>query len=247
MTSPDDDIMDLLTAYALGALEPQEIARVSALLDERPELRAIVAELRATADRLPFALPEAAPSPDLRQRVLDRATGRAPRTRAAPVGRWLLSLGGLAAVAVIAAILGLVQVARLQSDLSATRQQLAEVQGELSRMHQDLAEAQQVIASLQGETGAAAILRTRSGATRLVAQLPPLQPGRNYQLWRIQGAGAPASVGLFSVDGTGYGALDFAPGQLPRSGETMAVTDEPDGGSLLPTTNPLIVGTSTSA
>jgi len=164
--------------------------------------------------------------------------------------RWLLSLGSLAAVAIIAAVLSLVQAARLQNDLRATQQQLvaaqqqlAAVQGELSQMHKDLAEAQQVIASLQGDTGAAAILRTRSGATKLVAQLPPLQPGRIYQLWRIQGASSPASVGLFRVDGTGYGALDFAPGQLPRSGEIVAVTDEPDGGSFGPTTKPLISAT----
>ena len=242
MTSPGDDILDLLTAYALDALEPEEIARVSALLNERPELR-------ATADRLPFALAEADPPPDLRQRVLDRAMGRAapgtprPAALVATMRRWLLSLGSLAAVAIIAAVFGLVQAARLQNDLSATQQQLAAVQGELSQMHKDLAEAQQVIASLQGDTGAAAILRTRSGATKLVAQLPPLQPGRIYQLWRIQGTSAPASVGLFSVDRTGYGALDFAPGQLPRSGETVAVTDEPGGGSLGPTTKPLIAAT----
>ena len=71
-----DDILDLLTAYALGALEPDEIAHVSALLAEHPELRATLAELRATADRLPYGLPEAVPAADLRQRVLERATGR---------------------------------------------------------------------------------------------------------------------------------------------------------------------------
>ena len=54
MTSPPDDILDLLTAYALGAITPDEIARVSALLDEQPELRATLAELRATADMLPY-------------------------------------------------------------------------------------------------------------------------------------------------------------------------------------------------
>ena len=79
MTSPPDDILELLTAYALGVIEPDQIARVSALLDEQPELRAVLAELRATADLLPYGLPEAEPPADLRERVLDYATGRTSR------------------------------------------------------------------------------------------------------------------------------------------------------------------------
>src|SRR5262245_53832820 len=103
MTSPPDDILDLLTAYALGVLEPDEIPRVSALLEEQPELRATLAELRATADMLPFGLPEASPPADLRQRVLDHATGRstaaapasAPRRVANRMRGWVLGLSGL--------------------------------------------------------------------------------------------------------------------------------------------------------
>src|SRR5512138_3863057 len=113
MTSPPDDILDLLTAYALGALDPDEIARVSALLDQQPELRATLADLRATADTLPYGLPEAIPSADLRQRVLDHATGRSgsavPTSPARIANRargWLLALGSLAALAVLAAAFG---------------------------------------------------------------------------------------------------------------------------------------------
>src|SRR5688500_15851762 len=104
MTPSDDETLDLLTAYALDALGPDEIAQVSSLLDERPELRATLAELRATANQLPYGLPEAIPAPELRQRVLDYATGRAPAhvpaTSVRLAGRvrvWLLTLGGLAA------------------------------------------------------------------------------------------------------------------------------------------------------
>ena len=117
MTSPPDDILDLLTAYALGVIEPDEIARVSALLDEQPELRATLAELRATADMLPYGLPEASPPPELRQRVLDScdrtlrpATASPPRRVANRMRGWVLGLSGIAAVAVLAAAIGWAQL-----------------------------------------------------------------------------------------------------------------------------------------
>jgi anti-sigma-K factor RskA len=258
MTSLPDDILDLLTAYALGALEPEEIARVSALLEQRPELRATLAELRATADRLPYGLPEAIPPDDLRQRVLDHAIGRTrsapqsvPRSRVKRARLWLLSLGGIAAAAVLAAAIGWAQLvgtraelANVQAELAAARADLASAQTELKQTQIQIVEAQKVIASLQGATGSAAILQTRGGEAVLVAQLPPLRPGRVYQLWRIQDGSNPASAGIFRVNPQGYVTAALPPGQLPQMGETIAVTDEPDGGSPGPTSDPLIVGKS---
>jgi len=78
----------------------------------------------------------------------------------------------------------------------------------------------------------------------LIAQLPPLQPGRVYQLWRIQGSNNPASAGIFQVSEQGYGITDLPASQQPQAGEILAVTDEPDGGSPGPTTDILIKGTS---
>ena len=237
MTAPHDDIEDLLAAYALGALEPEEITRLHALLEERPELRGILSELRSTADKLPYGLPEAMPPPELRQRVLAYATGRAARTPVRQPGRvrsWLLGLGGLAAAASIAAAIGWGQAIGLRSEL-------ARVNAELVAVHKDLSSAQDVIATLQG-SGQGAMVRTSDGATVFVVKLPELQPGRIYQLWRIQGK-TPASAGLFSVDPLGYGVLVLEPSQQPQGGETVAVTDEPGPlGSPGPTTQPLILG-----
>ena len=244
MTSPPDDILDLLTAYALGVIEPDEIARVSALLDEQPELRATLAELRATADMLPYGLPEASPPTELRQRVLDHATGRSipattspPRRVANRMRGWVLGLSGIAAVAVLAAVIGWAQ-------LFQTRELLAQSRAELAQTQAQVADAQVLIASLTGDGSSASILRTRDGEAVLVAQLPPLQPGRVYQLWRIQGDNSPASAGLFHVDSQGYTTAALPADQQPQAGEIVAVTNEPDGGSPGPTSKPLIAGTS---
>ncbi len=265
MTSPPDDILDLLTAYALGTIAPDEIARVSALLDEQPELRATLAELRATANMLPYVLPQANPPADLRQRVLDHATGRSnpaaispPRRIANRMRGWMLGLSGVAAVAMLAAAIGWAQLvntgselAHLQAELAGVRAELKQTQTQVAAAQQQanqlqaqIASAQKVLASLQGETGRGAILQTKDGATVFAAQLPPLKPGRVYQLWRIQSGNAPTSVGIFTVDLQGYGIKPLAANQEPQPGETIAVTNEPDGGSPSPTSNPLIVGTS---
>jgi anti-sigma-K factor RskA len=242
MTSPPDDILDLLTAYALNALSPDEVARVSALLVAQPELRATLAELRATADLLPYGLPEATPPAELRQRVLDRATGRAGAAapsappRAANRARgWILALGSLASLAVLAAAIGWAQ-------LFSTRAALTQVRAELRQTQAQVAEAEALIATLSGTGGRASILRTQAGAAVLVAQLPPLERGRVYQLWRIQGQSAPTSAGIFRVDQDGHTTAELPPGQQPQAGEIVAVTNEPDGGSPSPTGDPLIAG-----
>ncbi len=247
-TLPSDDILDLLSAYALGALEPAEIARVSALLREQPELGALVAELRAAADALPYGLPEAAPSADLRQRTLDHATGRTagrrtPAPRIAGQARgWLGALGALAALALVAAMIGWAQFFGASGSAGQLRGEIATSQAQLADLQAQISAANRVLASLQSEAGQAALLQTRSGATVFVAKLPPLPPGRVYQLWRIQGNNAPASAGLFTVNQQGFGQADLA-AAAPLAGETIAVTNEPAGGSPGPTTQPLISST----
>jgi anti-sigma-K factor RskA len=239
MTTPSDDILDLLTAYALDALEPEEITHVHALLARHPELRTTLAELRSTADILPHGLPEATPAPELRQRVLDYATGRAERQPAASdalprrVRGWLLSLGSLATAALVAAAIGWGQAATLRGDLTQT-------QAELVRTREDLATVQAVVASLHGTSGQGVMVRTSAGNTVFVVKLPQLEPGRTYQLWRMHEDIAPLSVGLFTVDQHGYATFDL--GEQPQTGEIVGVTNEPQGGSPGPTGEPLIAG-----
>jgi len=138
---------------------------------------------------------------------------------------------------VLAAVIGWAQ-------LFQTRELLAQSRAELAQTQAQVADAQVLIASLTGDGSSASILRTRDGEAVLVAQLPPLQPGRVYQLWRIQGNNSPASAGLFHVDSQGYTTAALPADQQPQAGEIVAVTNEPDGGSPGPTSKPLIAGTS---
>lgn len=254
--------MDLLTAYALDALEPEEIAQVTILLERQPELRRIVTELRATADQMPYALAEAAPPPEMRQRVLDYATGHTPRrspavTRDASIPRrWLRALAGFAVTAVAAAVIGWVQALGAQAALVQARSDLIAAQSSLAQANAHLATAQamqqQVAdalrptsarANLTGAAGNGTIFRAPDGTGLLAAQLPLLPPGQVYQLWFIQGTNAPASGGVFVVDQQGRALLTFAPNQQLLSADTIAITAEPGpNGSPGPTTAILIAG-----
>lgn len=261
-----DETTDLLVAYALGALEPEEMERVGELLDSRPDLRTLLAELRATAVMLPYALPEASAPADMRQRVLDHAVGRGSRSSPnTDFGRrlrgWFYLLGGLATATVVALVFALVQfgasstqLADAQRQLDQARQQLADAQQQLAARDTELAsladERNQLLrfalaangaGSLKGSGGVAGVLRADDGTLLVAAQLPPLAPGQVYQLWTIAGDNGPQSAGVFRVDAQGFG-LVAVPAGAP-SGATLAVTAEPGPtGSPGPTTDVLVVG-----
>jgi hypothetical protein len=89
--------------------------------------------------------------------------------------------------------------------------------------------------------GAAAHLRmTSDGAKLVVSGMPAPPEGRVYQVWLRRGAGTtpkPTNA-LFSVSRAGDASVDV-PGKLDGV-DAVLVTDEPAGGSTLPTRAPVI-------
>ena len=83
--SPHDAIRELLGAYALGAVDPDERRRVEAHLAECPACRAELAELRAAASALPLLVAERVPSPALRNRLIAQVQAEAQPPAAQPL------------------------------------------------------------------------------------------------------------------------------------------------------------------
>lgn len=247
MTTPSNDILDLLTAYALDALEPEEMARVGNMLEHDPELRRQLGELRTTVGLLPHALPDTVPPPELRQKVLDYAVGRTSRTvtpaRAAVQTRglrgWLTGLGALAAAGLVAAVITWGQLGAARTELAQTQAALEQQIALNQQVAQVVATPNQTVA-LSGAVGNGTVVDDGRGQLVLAANLPPLADGRVYQLWLLEGSAVPISGGTFTVDGEGV-ALAALPLENLPSDAVFAITEEPGPtGSAGPTSDVLI-------
>ncbi|MBA3825090.1 MAG: zf-HC2 domain-containing protein, partial [Ktedonobacterales bacterium] len=83
MVNPENrHIDDLLDAYALGALEPYEVAEVEAHLEGCASCRQSAARARATAQHLLLAAPAVQPPAALRAKVLARVHAVAAQEQA---------------------------------------------------------------------------------------------------------------------------------------------------------------------
>ena len=241
MTAAHEQVRDLVAAYAVDAVDPDESRAVEDHLRGCPRCRAELTAHRQTASLLAHAGGDA-PSgvwdqiaagiqPGAAPPALSVVVGGSGRARPVPGRR----LAGAAAAAVFALVAGL-GVAAVQQNQR------------LDRMTAALADQQ----TLARATAAAidpradrVALSAWNGTARATAALLPdgtgyLLPGslaalpgrRTYQLWSIAG-GHPVSAGLLGAVPRVL-AFHLAPGAT-----ALAITDEPAGGSRQPTVAPL--------
>ncbi len=211
----EETIHDLSAAYALDALEPEELDAFEEHLATCESCRQAVADFGSVAAELALAGTPASPPPELRDRILDAA--RAERPNVVPLRpRWQRPLVAVAAIAVCAAlVLGLWNVS-LHNQLSSSKNEA------LTRVPVTGASGSMVVSS----NGSAALV---------LDSLDAAPPGKTYEAWVIRGSNAPVPAGLFR----GGPGTTFVPieGSVKR-GSVVAVTVEPAGGSPQPTTTP---------
>jgi anti-sigma-K factor RskA len=262
MTS-HDHFAELLAAYAVDALDRSERAAFEVHLATCAECQQELVDLRRVTAGIGLGVPREEPPVSLRARVLARAAADADTWRAAPAGAavppttsripWLVAAASL----IIAVGAGLYAYG-LRNELRIVRQLAADatervdtLRTELMRLRQDSSRLQQVVsiinapdvrqARLAGMNSApdATGLALWSQATGLVfnaRRMPPVDPGRGYELWAIPPGGKPISLGMLtaSPDGT-ISSTATIPAAVDV--ETVAVTIEQAGGS--PTGQPL--------
>lgn len=213
MTDADDTFGDeaLAAEYVLHLLDADERRAFEARLREDQRLGALVTEWEAHLAGLADAIAPVAPPRSVKPLVMAAVTGSAGR--AAPAARWRpwAMLFGALAVAGLAAIVLLSPMFESGPDLTPA------FRAELSSSDESVV----LVASV--------IPATHEIVVEPVAGTPP--PGRVFELWLIaEGNPVPVSLGVLETGATTRIRVPdpIAPGV--RTG-TIAISDEPPGGS----------------
>jgi len=250
-------MQDLAAAYALGALSPEETRAFEAYLAGSPEAQREVAEFREVSALLAEGAPGAAPDPGLRDRVLQRigrskgvplAQRRSP-TFGVPLPIWV----ALAASVALAIGLGTMLV-KTRRELATRLAAIDSVRATLAQVETRLTEREQTLNAIM-EPGVTLSLLSTTNAPQPRIQLfwnqekhqaivhafrlSPVDSGLVYQLWFIKD-GKPIPSVTFNSEPTGHALLrDVA---MPEGSSHAAVTIEPSGGSLQPTSPVIMIG-----
>ncbi len=214
-------------AYVLGALEASEAEDFRRHLSSCVVCRDEVAAFRQVTDALPMAAPQHPLPRGLRRRLMRdvqgdrRLVARGAKRRHSQVfsGRFVPrpALAGALLAAAALAILGGLELA----PGGATGIRVIQ-------------------ASVAAVPGSAKLRIDGAHAELIVSKLPPPPAGRIYELWIKRGRQAPAPTRvLFNVTGAGAAEVGV-PGDV-RGVNTIMVTQEPAGGSVVPTHAPVIV------
>ncbi len=252
----DSHIEELLPFYTLDALTNEERELVEEYLAEHPEARARVQELQSGASALPYAVSPVEPPGQVKDALMRRITADAQarqrteaRTPAAPSRGGLrfedifrvLSLGA-ATVAILWAFALNGQVARLQDQVSSLNEQVTAQSQSLDELIRNLpqtGESDIISVSLKStETQPRALGHliadpNDQSAMLVISGLPPLEPGQTYQVWLI--GNAPVSAGLLTVDENGQSVLIITSEEAIGSFNSLGISIEPEGGSMAPT------------
>lgn len=231
--SDETHVLESLPAYALGSLDEAEAAQVAEHLASCYLCREELSSFEAVVDGLALTAPGAAPSADLRRRLMERIEPEAvkrPATRSWSFPR-LLPVGTLAAFLVIAAL-------AISNLLLWQRLQNLEV---LSGPHGMRAIALQSTDAAPQASAFMIVGADGKNGVLVVDELPPLDEEREYQLW-LRRNGQETSGGVFSVDEDGYRGMRVEAPESLHSYSECRVTVEPAGGSEVPTGEAVLAG-----
>lgn len=178
-----------------------------------------------------------------------RATRRAPS--AVPAWAW-----AIAAALLLATVYSAWQTRRLDRQLESAARELRQTQArqaaiESEREHYEMAmqilsaqdtKALQLTSKKAAMPPMQAYWSPKMGMLVMSAGMPQMPSNVTLQLWMVPKKGAPMSVGIFRPDAAGH-VMMVAATQAPMTEiAALAISEEPAGGSLQPTSAPVWVG-----
>lgn len=239
-----NQVLELLPAYVLGALEPDEMLAVDAYIRSHPELMPGIDEAERALTQLAYTAPDAPLPASAKMRLLERVAQEQAAARshvtvplAPPSGvslqvrltrlfrpvRW-----ALVAAVIAGLLLWNIQLQRASNPSAAEIARLAGQAGTRVSLMIDTAAA-------PGSTGRLFLVPDGGGAALAVSGLPPLPAGKSYQFWFARPDKSRDSAAVFQVGSSGEALINVAiPGPLAQY-DQIWITQEPEGGSPKPT------------
>jgi anti-sigma-K factor RskA len=218
-------------AYALGALEPAEAEAFERHLKQCHSCAEDVTRFKRVVDQLAISPPQYGVPPGLRRRVMANVRSeprhrRASRARPSPSPTALVSRAwpprpALAGAMVLGLALAVLAIVTLVSGGSSKLRVLT--------------------ARVVDSSGTAQVRLSDGRAELIVRHFPAPAAGRIYEVWlKRPGRSLEPTTALFNV--SAQGAADIrVPDPLNGVSDIM-VSEEPAGGSVIPTHQPVIVG-----
>lgn len=216
---------DELAPYLLGALEPGEAAALERHVAGCEECERELHRLRPAVRVLPETVEQVEPPPALRARLMEQVrseagSAQAPDAVTSQPSRWRFGLRPLAGLATLALVLAAIGGYAIHSGGSGS--------GGASTTTAFAGHSPGVTAEMvrEGETG-----------TLRLANLHQLPPDKVLQAWVRRGKRIVSAKALFvpNSDGTATATIDDMQGV-----NTVMVTAEPRGGSVQPTSAPIV-------
>jgi anti-sigma-K factor RskA len=260
----DERMEEQAALHVLGALSDAETLDFKRKLSADPELKNFVARLSTATGAIAGAVPSVEPPPQLRAKILARIGGQQKiislPERKSGFAFWLP--WSLAAGLAVLCLMLFAQDTSLHRQVDAQAQRI----NSLDQLAQSLSAAtndlQQTVLALQ-ETNRLAGLKIamlnslladapktvavslwdegRQEGVFVVQNLKSLPADRDYQLWVLDNGTTPVDAGVFHVDKTGGGRVDFKTKQPIKIAGRFAVTEEVRGGVASPTLKNMVL------
>jgi hypothetical protein len=235
-----NELRDYYEMFAIGVADEPERSEIRAHLDRECEVcMEGMRRARETAALLGSTATPAAPSPNLRRRILASA-GHEQRGFG-----WAPALAGALAFSLIACV----YFAGRERDVT---RELVRVNGISRQQNMELTRLNEVFSIINGvdtrvstfgggksaPPSGKVFVSPSQGVVLIAGNLPQAPAGKTYQMWVIPKGGKPLPAGLFQSSSDGN-AMHVQRGPVDSNADLVAVTVEDAAGASAPTTTPI--------
>jgi anti-sigma-K factor RskA len=224
-----------IPAYAIGALDAEDLAALESHLKTCASCQTELAEYRALSESLLMAIPPKQPPAALRKRLQSRL----PSAQRTVRPRWNLSVSRMAVGASLILLLAMnmysiLQVRALQLEQTRLNRQIRTGQTVLSMLSYPTTERLSI--KSENVVGSLLLDKDRNIVALIVWNMPQLSENEIYQIWLIDPQGERISGGIFRPESDqAYTTQIVFPKQRLSGFTGIGVTVEPAGGSDAPT------------